>query len=232
MRMVFAVPLPRLLLNLAALFLISTCVLAQQAEKPQPDASYRIHKGDRLSIKFTYHPELSEPSLVVRPDGFITLQLVNDIKAEGLTAGELKEKLDQAYKESLLNAVISVGVMEFVAPRVFVSGQVTKPGSYPLREGDSLMQAVTLAGGFTRDAHRKMVLLARPVAAGDRRLQVREIDMQELLSHKGASHDEVLQDGDYIFVPDSKLAKFSHATEAFRFVVESVGYTLIPIVRR
>lgn len=229
MRMVFAVPLPRLLLSLAALFLISTCALAQEAEKSQPDAGYRIHKGDRLSIKFTYHPELSEPSLIVRPDGFITLQLIEDVKAEGLTAGELKEKLDQAYKESLLNAVISVGVMEFVAPRVFVSGQVNRPGSYPLREGDTLMQAVTLAGSFTREAHRRMVLLARPVG---HELQVREIDMLELLSHKNSVRDEVLQDGDYIFVPDSKLSKFSRVIEAFRFAVPSVGYTLTPIVRR
>ncbi len=49
---------------------------------------------------------------------FITLQLIDDIKAEGLTAAELKEKLERVYKESLLNPVISVGLMEFVAPRV------------------------------------------------------------------------------------------------------------------
>ncbi len=230
MRMVFAAQLPRLLLSLAALFLISTCALAQQAEKPQPDAGYRIHKGDRLSVKFTYHSELSEPSLVVRPDGFITLQMIDDVKAEGLTAVELKQKLEQAYKESLLNPVISVGLVEFVAPRVFVSGQVNKPGSYPLREGDTLMQAVTLAGSFTREAHRRMVLLARPV--GDHELQVREIDMLELLSHRNGVRDEVLQDGDYIFVPDSRLSKFSRVIEAFRFAVPSVGYTLTPIVRR
>ena len=230
MPMVFAARLLRLLLSLAALFLISTCALAQQADQPQPDAGYRIHKGDRLSVKFTYHPELSEPTLVVRPDGFITLQLIDDIKAEGLTSGELKEKLEQAYKESLLNPVISVGVLEFVAPRVFVSGQVSRPNSYPLRDGPTLMQVLALAGGFTRDAHRKMVLLARPV--NEHELQVREIDLQALLSHKGASHDEVLQDGDYIFVPDSKLSKFSRVIEAFRFAVPSVGYTLTPIVRR
>lgn len=231
MRMVFAVQFPRLLLSLAALFLISTCAaFAQQADKPQPDAGYRIHKGDRLSIKFTYHSELTEPSLLVRPDGFITLQMIDDIKAEGLTAAELKQKLEQAYKESLLNPVISVGLMEFVAPRVFVSGQVNRPGSYPLREGDTLMQAVTLAGSFTREAHRRMVLLARPV--GDHELQVREIDMLELLSHKNSVRDEVLQDGDYIFVPDSRLSKFSRVIEAFRFAVPSVGYTLTPIVRR
>ncbi len=98
---------------------------------------------------------------------------------------------------------------------MFVSGQVNKPNSYPLRDGSTLMQAVALAGGFTRDAHRKMVLLARPV--GDRQLQVREIDMQELLSHKGASHDEPLQDGDYIFVRGFKrLAKFSHGERSLQ----------------
>lgn len=234
MPMVFAVRLPHLLLSLAALFLISTCALAQQADKlpadqSQPDAGYRIHKGDRLSVRFTYHSELSEPSLVVRPDGFITLQMINDIKAEGLTAGELKGKLEEAYKELLLNPVISVGLVEFVAPRVFVSGQVNRPSSIPLREGDTLIQAITLAGGFTPAAHRRMVLLARPVG---NRLECRQVDMLDLLSPKGGTHDERLQDGDYIFVPDSKLSKFQRVIEAFRFAVPSVGYTLTPVTRR
>jgi polysaccharide export outer membrane protein len=216
--MVFTPQLQRLLLSLAALFLISSnAALAQQAERQQPDVSYRLHKGDKLSIKFLYHPELNEPAAVVRPDGFITLQMIDDVKVEGLTAAELKQKLEQAYNESLLNPVISVSILEFVVPRVFVGGQVAKPGSYTLREGQTVFQAIMLAGGFTPEAHRKMVLHARPT--GNHELKVTELDLLELMSRKSGARDELLQDGDYIFVPDSKLSKFSRVVDAFRFVV-------------
>jgi polysaccharide export outer membrane protein len=216
--MVFTPQLQRLLLSLAALFLISSnAALAQQAERQQPDVSYRLHKGDKLSIKFLYHPELNEPAAVVRPDGFITLQMIDDVKVEGLTAAELKQKLEQAYNESLLNPVISVSILEFVVPRVFVGGQVAKPGSYTLREGQTVFQAIMLAGGFTPEAHRKMVLHARP--AGNHELKVTELDLLELMSRKSGARDALLQDGDYIFVPDSKLSKFSRVVDAFRFVV-------------
>ena len=221
MRMVFAAKLLRFLLSCSALLILTSLAFAQQADTQQPDVNYRLHKGDRLSIKFLFHPELSEPTLVVRPDGFITLQMINDVKAEGLTAAELKEKLERAYNESLLNPVISVGVLEFVAPRVYVSGQVGRPNSYALREGDTLSQVIALAGGFTRDAHRKMVLLARPTS--NREFLVRQVDMLELMSRKSGMRDEVLQDGDYIFVPDSKLSKFTHVIDAFRFAMPGFG---------
>jgi polysaccharide export outer membrane protein len=185
-------------------------------------ATYRIHKGDKLSIKFLYQPELSEPSVVVRPDGFISLQMIGDLRAEGLTATELKKAIEEAYSEQLLHPEVSVSLLEFVAPRVFVGGQVQKPGSYELRAAQTVLQAVIVAGGFTREASRKMVLHARPV--GDRELKVTVVDLKRLLSAQGAGQENELQDGDYVFVPDSKLSKFNQIVEAFRFAVP--GFTI------
>jgi polysaccharide export outer membrane protein len=237
--MAFAPKFPRALLGLLALLcLLLNAALAQQGKLAPPsaptdeplaaEASYRIRKGDRLSVRFLYHPDLNEPSLAVRPDGFITLQIIGEVKAEGLTAAELQTKIEQAYNESLLNPVISVSLLEFKTPRVFVGGQVARPGSYELRDGKTMLQAVILAGGFTPEAHRKMVLHARP--AGERELQVTAVDMTKLLAPGGSKQEELLQDGDYIFVPDSKLSKFARVMEAFRFAVPgiSLGYSLTP----
>jgi polysaccharide biosynthesis/export protein len=195
---------------------------AAQEAAPAAPTSYRLRQGDKLSVRFLYHPELSEPSLVVRPDGLISLQMVDDVRAAGLTAAELKAALERAYREILLAPVITVSVLEFVAPRVHVSGQVARPGGYALRDGNTLLQAVALAGGFTPAAHRRLVLHARPV--GERQLQVVAVDVTRLLTPEGRAHDLELRDGDYVFVPDSKLAKFSRAVEAFRFAVP--GFTL------
>ncbi|HEX4948225.1 MAG TPA: polysaccharide biosynthesis/export family protein [Blastocatellia bacterium] len=191
----------------------------QPAEQNAPE--YRIRKGDKLSIKFLYQPELSDAGIVVRPDGRISLAMVDEIQAEGLTAKELKKALEKAYREILLDPEITVSITEFVAPRVFVGGQVAKPASYDLRAGQTLMQAIILAGGFTPEAHRKYVLHARPVS--DRELKVVAVDVTKLLKPGEKNADVLLQDGDYVFVPNSKLSKFSNIVNAFRAIVPGYG---------
>jgi polysaccharide export outer membrane protein len=187
----------------------------------QPGADYRLRKGDKLSIKFLYQPELSDASIVVRPDGKISLAMIEEVKAEGLTPKELRAVLEKAYREILLDPEITVTVIEFVAPRVFVGGQVAKPGSYDLRAGQTLLQAVILAGGFTAEAHQKYVLHARP--SGERELKVVAVDVTKLLKTSGQKQEVMLQDGDYIYVPNSKLSKFTQIINAFRSLVPGYG---------
>jgi len=159
---------------------------------------------------------LNESALTVRPDGFIGLQLIEDLKAEGLTATELKKKIEKSYDEVLLNPVISVNIIEFVPPAVFVGGQIGRPGKYFLRDGNSLVKVIFMAGGFTKDANRRMVLYARADNRG--KWQVREVNVLKLFKQLSGEEDILLNDGDYIFVPDSKLSKFNKALEGFQSV--------------
>lgn len=214
-----------------SLFLLLPALLFAQSQKnnnaQNPPASapaeqdYRIHKGDKLSVKFLYQPELSDAAVVVRPDGKISLSMIPELKVEGLTVKELKAVVEKAYAEILLAPEINITLVEFVQPRVFVGGQVAKPGSYDLRAGQTLLQAVILAGGFTPEAHRKMVLVARPI--NERELKVEAIDLTKLLK-PGAGQPEIfLQDGDYVFVPNSKLSKLTSIVSAFRAFVPGYG---------
>ena len=180
-------------------------------------ANYRIQQGDKLSVKFFNNPDLNEPSLIVRPDGFISLQIINEIRAEGLTTSELRARLEKAFDETLLEPIISVIVIDFIAPHVYIAGQVTKPGRYDLREAKTLMQAVFLAGGFTRDANRNMVIHARPNGTGDWNIQSAKV--MDVLRQKGSQKDILLQDGDYVFIPDSKISQFNKAVETIRGVL-------------
>ena len=197
----------------------STSRTAEQNTQSVPD--YRIRKGDKLSIKFLYQPELSDASIAVRPDGKISLPMVDEIKVEGLTARELKTALEKAYREILLDPEITVNVIEFVAPHVFVGGQVAKPGSYDLRTGQTLLQVIILAGGFTPDAHRKYVLYARHI--NERELKVIAVDVTKLLKIGDGKQEIVLQDGDYVFIPNSKLSQFTAIVNAFRVFVPGYG---------
>ena len=108
-----------------------------------------------------------------------------------------------------------------LAELVFVGGQVTKPGSYELRTANTLLQAVILAGGFTPEAHRKYVLHARPVS--EHELKVVAVDVTKLLKTGDGKQEILLQDGDYIFIPNSKLSKFTAVVTAFRAIVPGYG---------
>jgi protein involved in polysaccharide export with SLBB domain len=191
-----------------------------QIDLPEPSkpaaaqTGYRIKQGDKLSVKFLYHPELNEISVVVRPDGFISLQMIDDSKAEGLTISELKAQLEKSYNEILLKPVLTVALLEFVAPRVFIGGQVNKPGRYDLREGQTLVQVIFLAGGFTSDANRKMVIHARPNGSGD--WEIQSANVLKVINQQGEQKDIALQDGDYIFIPDSKISQINKAVETVR----------------
>jgi polysaccharide export outer membrane protein len=206
------------LLTLALPFSLGS-VLAQRQTGRQ--SLYLIRCGDHLSVKFPYHAELNEPTLVVRPDGQITLTHLGDVSAAGLTVPQLKRQLEAEYSEVLVNPVISVNLTDFVPAHVYVGGQVQKAGSFELRAGDTLLKAVVLAGGFTPDANRRLVLHARPDADG--KLHVTQHDMLALMSTSKEAYDFPLEDGDYIFVPDSKLSKFSRVLDAFRSVIPSKG---------
>lgn len=192
-----------------------------RSEQQPPAADYRIHKGDKLSVKFLYQPELSDASIVVRPDGKISLPMVDELPVEGLTVKEVKAAIEKAYREILLNPEITVNLLEFVAPRIFVGGQVQKPGSYELRSVRTLLQAVIQAGGFTPEAHRKYVLHARPVS--EHELKVVAVDVTKLLKTGEGKQEIMLQDGDYIFIPNSKLSKFTAIVNAFRAIVPGYG---------
>lgn len=212
MRLIF----PTLIFKfLICLFCLPAAVFAQgNTSDTLPPNGYRIRQGDKLSVKFLHHPELNEGSLVVRPDGFISLQMIDDVRTEGLTISDLKSKLEKVYSEILLKPIISVSLLEFVAPRVYIGGQVTKPGRYELRDGQTLVQVIFLAGGFTRDANRKMVIHARPDGKGD--WQIQSANVMKILNQKEDEKDLALQDGDYIFIPESRISQINKAIEGFK----------------
>lgn len=195
--------------------------LLEQMAAAQEAESYLIRRGDKLSIKFPYHKELNEESLTVRPDGYITLATIGDVRVNGQTVAQLKRRLEKEYSEVLVNPVISVNLIEFQMAHIFVGGQVQRAGSFELRAGQTLMQAVILAGGFTNDANRRLVLHARPT--GDGKLKVTQHDALMMISDTKKAYDLPLQDGDYIFVPDAKLTKISRVMDAFRSVIPGVG---------
>jgi polysaccharide biosynthesis/export protein len=177
------------------LLLLSGC--AHRAMPPVDNSvqPYRIGQEDLLDVSVWRDAELSR-TLPVRPDGFISLPMVGEVRAEGRTPPELAEDIRQALRAYLQEPQVTVIVREVNSSRVFISGEVANPGAYPLRGRVSILQAITLAGGFTDFARRDGIVVIRPGSDGNP-FTVRYRD----LVNPGKAAILFLRPGDTVLVP-------------------------------
>jgi len=175
----------------------------EQAPLPlAPATSYKMLPGDVLSIRFYGNAELNE-DVPIRPDGAISLPFVGDVKAAGLSPAELDQDLTRRYTGELRSPQIVVVVKEFGSQRVWVGGEVSKPGMIVMKGPLSLFAALQEAGGLLPTARPQQVVLIRPDAG---KPLGRTIDVRPLQSGAGPDRDVMLQAMDVIFVPRSRIA--------------------------
>jgi protein involved in polysaccharide export with SLBB domain len=167
----------------------------------QPE--YRIGVGDELQIKFAYNPELNEEHIPVRPDGRISVPLAKQIKVAGLTTQELEDILCGKYATELKKPEVTVIVRGFNAQKVFVDGEINKPGLVPLMGPLTALQSIAESGGFKDTARVTEVLVIRrtqdkPVVA--------ILDLKKARENRDMSQDILLMPSDVVYVPRSKIA--------------------------
>jgi len=172
-------------------------------QKPVDDQRYIIQPGDHLSIKFFFNPELNEENLIVRPDGLISLQLVNEIKAADLTPVQLKSLLAEKYTGQLKNPEIAVIVRSVREPyRIYVDGQVKSPGEFEIVGSLSVLQAIARAGGLLEDTAKKSeVKVIRQDLDGQK--FVINVDLNGALNGGDLRQDIRLLPSDFVYVPRS-----------------------------
>lgn len=207
----------------ATLFLFS-CATPHPAivtEPPTPIAStqaiqeYVIQPGDQLDIKLFYNPELNE-TVSVRPDGVISLQLIDDLKAAGLTASELDEEITVRYSAELQKPTVTVIVRSFTGQRVYVGGEVNVQGLFDFTTGMTPLQAVLNAGGFKETANPTAALIIRK-GPENRPVPIRVNLKENLYGADGG----LLQPQDVVYVPKTFIA------EANKFVNQYIEKLLL-----
>jgi polysaccharide biosynthesis/export protein len=157
---------------------------------------YRINAGDKLRVEVYKQEQLSQ-SLQVRPDGKITLPLLGDIVAVGMTPIELRDRISTSLKEYITNPVVTVIVNEATPQTVFVMGEVNKPGTVTLNGPMTVLQALAMAGGVTEWAKTKDIRVLRKGAGGTQQ----SIAFAYKDAMKGQGTPIYLQPGDMIVVP-------------------------------
>jgi polysaccharide export outer membrane protein len=168
-------------------------------EAPQPQSSdYIIGPEDILEISVWKNADLSKV-VTVRPDGKISLPLLGDMKAAGLTPNKLRQNIIDRLKEYQQNAVASVIVQTVNSYRIYILGEVRTPGTYLLKSSTTVLQAISMAGGFTQYASKNKIVLVRHNSntGAEEKIDIRFKD----LVYDDEDKNLTLQAGDTIFVP-------------------------------
>jgi polysaccharide export outer membrane protein len=159
-------------------------------------ATYRVAPGDLLDIKFPYHPEENQRA-PVRNDGVINLPVTGDIDAAGLTVGEIQNLIIEKSSATLKGPEVSIVIAQLAEHKVFVTGQVAKPGFVPFRQGMTSLQAIVERGGFLDDAKMTDVVHLHRRGRGT---ETRKLDLED--AFEGTAPDvNVLAPNDIIIVP-------------------------------
>jgi polysaccharide export outer membrane protein len=164
---------------------------------PAQDAEYKIGAQDVLRIDVWKEPEISR-SAPVRPDGRISLPLINDVQAAGLTAAQLAAVIADGLRKYITNPQVTVGVTEINSRRVYVTGEVTRPGAFPLLPNMTVLQALSSSGGFSQFAKLKSIYVLR---TEDGKQVKHPFNYKEVVSGKKPELNIPLQPGDVIVVP-------------------------------
>lgn len=166
-------------------------------------AGFLLGPEDELEITVWKNLELSRIT-AIRPDGLISMPLIGDIQAAGLTADALAQRITERLKQYFATTPsVSVSVKTINSYSVFVLGEVTKPGKYQLKSYITVLQAISTAGGFTDYAKRNKLQIVRVTENSDRIRREVHIPLRydDLVVGRGEPGNIVLHSGDTVLVP-------------------------------
>ena len=174
--------------------------IVEQASNTQKD--FLLGPEDVLDIVVWKNEDLSQKGVVVRPDGKISMPLIGEVIAGGLTANQLAIQITSRLKEFKERPTVTVSVKEVNSYYVYVLGEVSKPGKYPLKSHATVLQALAVANGFTVYAAKNRMQVIRNVQTEDGTLREMRIPARydDLISGQGVGNF-VLKTGDVVVVP-------------------------------
>lgn len=164
---------------------------------PVSNKDYVIGPQDVLDVSVWKEPDLTR-SLPVRPDGKISMPLLNDVQAAGLTPNQLAQAITDRLKKYMTAPQVTVMVSQINSQRVYVIGEVTRPGAYSLLPGMNVLQAISSAGGLTLFANSKKIFLLRSESQGQNKYP---FNYKEVVDGKRPDENMALKPGDTVVVP-------------------------------
>lgn len=186
--------------------------------KPRVEKRYKLVPGDVLEIVYRYTPEFNQ-TVTIQPDGFVGLEIVGDLKLSELTLEEARKKIFEKAIARLKDPEITLLLKEFQKPYFVVSGEVTQPGRFDMRENVTALQAVMTAGGFKDTAKMSQVVVFRKINAEF--AEVKVLNLKKFNKTSDLENDLALESGDIVLVPRnnfSKIEKFVRLSSLFNIL--------------
>jgi polysaccharide biosynthesis/export protein len=187
----------RLLLFSSFLSLVSMGSGVAVAAEVNPNI-YRLHQGDSVMVS-VWREDALQKQAVVLPDGSITFPLVGRIVVEGLSTPEVEARITEKLKKYLLEPVVSVVIAGIDGNRAYILGKVIRPGSLIISEPTTVLQAISIAGGFDKFADDSDIKVIRPVTPNT--TQIYPVNYKDIVSGSDISTNIYLKAGDTIVVP-------------------------------
>jgi len=167
--------------------------------------NYQLGPGDVLEISVWGYEDLQVKEIAVRPDGMIAFPLVGEVQAAGLTPGELNQTITRLLSKYVKNPTVTVNIMKFRTTRVYVLGEVTKPGMYELEKQHNLLDAVGIAGSYTKYTAKKKVF----VISKNQTEKPRQANLLRLMEKGDMSQNYELADGDVVYLTTNNRIDFA-----------------------
>jgi len=162
------------------------------------EPGFTIGPEDVLGIFVWREAEVSGDA-AVRPDGMIALPLIRDVKAAGLTPTELADRIQDALREFITDPSVTVVVRQMNSRKVFITGEVAKPGAYPLASPMTVMQLIAIAGGINEFAEANSIAIMRVEAGKTRSIP---FAYKDVAKGKKPEQNIMLKPGDTVVVPE------------------------------
>jgi polysaccharide biosynthesis/export protein len=191
-------PVMRFILVLPTLLLLA---LFTPPTAQAQDAGYLLNPGDVVRVSVWREEELNREALV-QPDGSISFPLVGQVQASGRTAAEVQAEITERIDRYIPDAVVTVELLEARGNIIYVIGEVNKPGQYQLGQPITVVQAISLAGGFTPFAGKGRIRVVRKEGGRERTFNV---DYDDVQSGRNLQQNIQLKAGDTVIVPGGSL---------------------------
>ena len=205
--------------KLIALLLLTSLLLPAAATVRAAADPYVLRPGDVLAITVLGYDEFvppanagAPPGFLVRPDGQFSFPLIGEVAVQGLTAGQLTEVLRTRLSEYLIDPKVTVNLAKLGGTRVYVLGEVVRPGSYEIEKAHNLLDAVTAAGGPTKDGAKRNVYIVRRSKPNE----FQKVNLFAFLKKGDQSQNVPLGEGDAVYLTSNGRINF--ATDIMPFI--------------
>jgi len=183
----------------------SSAALAQSVSFAEREPRYRLQPTDVVEVHYRYTPEFDQ-IVTIQPDGFATLQIVGDLKLQGLTLDQAKATILEKSSQRLKDPEITLVLKDFEKPYFVVGGEVAHPGKFEMRGQVTAIQAIAMAGGFnTASAKHSQVILFRRVGPDLAKAEI--LDLKAAMKPSAKEPLADLHPGDMLVVPQNSVSK-------------------------